>query len=135
PGRDLGFLDLPDTWGPRGLAVSLSDGATSLDVDRSFVLWQSAESVPQTRISVIAPLTGNPVDVPMWTVAADHADGAGDDAAQDETDEVTDETAVGGAGAGSVLGTEAIGPLVSAHGRLAAVLTATTAHPHVAFAV
>ncbi|MDQ2624420.1 MAG: DUF6049 family protein, partial [Actinomycetota bacterium] len=39
PGRELGFLDLPDTWGPRGLAVSVAEGASGSmsDVDRSFI--------------------------------------------------------------------------------------------------
>lgn len=144
PGRSLGFLDLPDTWGPRGLAVSLSDGAAVRAVDRSFVLWLSADSVPQTRISVLAPLTGNPVDVPTWSVsstggaegngsddasAADASDDSGADAAASGT-----EPAASGPASG-VLGTEAIGPLVSAQGRLSAVLSATAPYAHVAYAV
>jgi len=138
-GRDLGFLDLPDTWGPRGLAVSVSDGAApgALDVDRSFILWLSAPSVPQTRVSVVVPLTGNPVDVPAWTISSgegemggEAADGGGPEVADDETPE-----GAGPAGTAGVLGTEAIGPLISAQGRLAAVLAATAPRSHVAYAV
>lgn len=156
PGRSLGFLDLPDTWGPRGLAVSLSDGPAVLDVDRSFVLWLSAETVPQTRISILAPLTGNPVDVPAWPVASgsgtegEGADDAAPETAGEDADAADDGEATGAepssagplaggataAGSGTgVLGTEAIGPLVSAQGRLSSVLTATARFPHIAYAV
>lgn len=127
-GRELGFLDLPDTWGPRGLAVSLADGAATVDVDRSFILWLSTDQVPQTRVSILAPLTGNPVDVPAWTVST-ASNGASPDPEPDG------EQPAGEPDDGDVLGAEAIGPLVSAQGRLAAVLGATAAHKHVAYAV
>jgi len=136
PGNELGFLDLPDTWGPRGLAVSVADGATAGlgDVDRSFVLWMTAPAVPQTRISVLVPLTGNPVDVPAWTVANEQSAQEGEQAPEPEQD--AENGAAGGTagplGAG-VLGSEAIGPIVSAQGRLGAVLAATRTRPDVAY--
>ncbi len=139
PGRELGFLDLPDTWGPRGLAVSVSDGEVPgvIDVDRSFILWLSAPTVPQTRVSVVVPLTGNPVDVPAWTVANGGAEGNGE-VADGEEQGGSDGGATAGAGptgTAGVLGTDAIGPLISAQGRFSDVLAATGSRSHVAFAV
>ncbi|NLF04349.1 MAG: hypothetical protein GX593_05030, partial [Actinomycetales bacterium] len=149
PGRNLGFLDLPDTWGPRGLAVSVAESPAVgvSDVDRSFVLWQSAPSVPRTRLSVIVPLTGDPVDVPQEAGTGEAAPGAdGETPAGDASPEATPDatqtsaTSPGSTGTGTsvtagVLGTETIAPLTSPQGRLGAVLAATSTRSHVAFAL
>ena len=58
----LQLLELPDTWGPRGLSVSFVAAGELVDVERSFVLWQSTDEVPQLRLSVLAPLVGVPSD-------------------------------------------------------------------------
>lgn len=61
--RDVRLLDLPGTWGPRGLAVEvLDDRGTQLTVQRTFALWMRDEAVPQVRVSIIAPVTGSPGD-------------------------------------------------------------------------
>ncbi|MEV8177552.1 DUF6049 family protein [Cellulosimicrobium funkei] len=48
--------------GPRGLAVAVSDGGTRLAVQRTFALRAPADDVSPVRLSVVAALTGPPVD-------------------------------------------------------------------------
>lgn len=52
-----------DTWGPRGLAVEALDAdGQQLGIQRTFVLWMPADVVPQVRVSVLAPVTGQTSD-------------------------------------------------------------------------
>lgn len=54
------------TWGPRGLAVVVADGADParprLGVARTFALWFPEQEVTATRVSVLAPVVGPAVD-------------------------------------------------------------------------
>lgn len=54
------------TWGPRGLAVVVADGAdparVRLGVARTFALWFPEQEVTATRVSVLAPVVGPAVD-------------------------------------------------------------------------
>lgn len=49
-------------WGPRGLAVRVSDGGERLAVQRTFVVWAPTGEVPPVRLSVVAAVTGPAVD-------------------------------------------------------------------------
>ncbi|MFJ1512858.1 DUF6049 family protein [Cellulosimicrobium funkei] len=49
-------------WGPRGVAVAVSDGGARLAAQRTFVLRAPASEVSPVRLSVVAALTGPPVD-------------------------------------------------------------------------
>ncbi|WP_435737763.1 DUF6049 family protein [Cellulosimicrobium sp. PMB13] len=49
-------------WGPRGLAVRVSDGGERLAVQRTFVVWAPSDEVPPVRLSVVAAVTGPAVD-------------------------------------------------------------------------
>ncbi|OLT46113.1 DUF6049 family protein [Cellulosimicrobium sp. CUA-896] len=61
PAADLGLSARSD-WGPRGLAVRLSDDGRRLAVARSFVVWAPPGDVPPVRLSMVAAVTGPPVD-------------------------------------------------------------------------
>jgi len=63
PAAKVGLLDLPGTWGPRGLAVEArGSGGEQLGMQRTFALWMRDEVVPQVRVAVLAPVTGNSTD-------------------------------------------------------------------------
>lgn len=142
-GRDLGFLDLPDTWGPRGLAVSLADEAGAVvDVDRSFVLWQTTDVVPRTRVSLLVPLTGEAVDVPEEGArpAPRRGEATTDGEEEPETDQDDEEgtgtaAALRSGAAGGLVLAEDVAPLTSPQGRLGAVLAATARRAKVAWAL
>ncbi|WP_029291064.1 DUF6049 family protein [Cellulomonas sp. HZM] len=58
----VGLLDLPDVWGPRGLAVEATAGGRQAGVTRSYVLWYPSESVPQVAVSALVGMTGPAAD-------------------------------------------------------------------------
>ena len=60
PAAGIRLLAGPDTWGPRGLAVEALDGSRRVGLQRTFLLWQTTDDVPQTRVSVLAPVVGPP---------------------------------------------------------------------------
>ncbi|WP_426310139.1 DUF6049 family protein [Cellulosimicrobium sp. E-16] len=49
-------------WGPRGISLTVSDGGARQAVQRTFVLWEPSGEVTPLRLSVVAALTGPPVD-------------------------------------------------------------------------
>lgn len=58
PSSGIRLLDVPGTWGPRGLAVQAVDATgDQLGVQRTFALWQRDEVVPQVRVALLAPVT------------------------------------------------------------------------------
>jgi hypothetical protein len=57
PAAAVGLLDQSGVWGPRGLAVEAIGGGARLGIQRTFALWQPDESVPQVRVSLLAPVT------------------------------------------------------------------------------
>lgn len=57
-------IELANVWGPRGLIVSF----TSADVfvsKRTFLLWQSNETIPQAQVALLAPVVGSAVDAEL----------------------------------------------------------------------
>ena len=151
---ELQLLELPDTWGPRGLSVSFIAAGTLVDVERSFVLWQSTDEVPQLRLSVLAPLVGvpsdegatatlaqaravraNPSTTPSPSASASPAQGdqtpagAGADAGAESAD------ARSGTPPGPETPTSALDALLTPEGRLGRVVVATAAFPAVSWAI
>ncbi|UKJ63039.1 hypothetical protein H1Q78_15180 [Cellulosimicrobium cellulans] len=49
-------------WGPRGISLTVSDGGARQAVQRTFVLWEPSGDVTPLRLSVVAAMTGPPVD-------------------------------------------------------------------------
>ncbi|MFE6234090.1 DUF6049 family protein [Cellulosimicrobium sp. NPDC057862] len=49
-------------WGPRGISLTVSDGGARQAVQRTFVLWEPSGEVTPLRLSVVAAMTGPPVD-------------------------------------------------------------------------
>lgn len=55
-------LNAGSDWGPRGISLTVSDGGARLAVQRTFVLWEPSSEVTPLRLSVVAAMTGPPVD-------------------------------------------------------------------------
>ncbi|MFI2704887.1 DUF6049 family protein [Cellulosimicrobium composti] len=55
-------LNAGSSWGPRGVSVTVSDAGARLAVQRTFVLWAPSGDVTPVRLSVVAAMTGPPVD-------------------------------------------------------------------------
>ncbi|QZN85659.1 DUF6049 family protein [Cellulomonas sp. C5510] len=154
PASAIGLLRTDDAWGPRGIALDVFDGSSRVGIERTFLLWQSAEDVPATRLGVLAPVVGPATD-PASTAASttageddgeDEHGGPGATGAPEATGSPTPTSSpTGGAGAGSGTDDEgttddegsdaALTALTSAGGRLSRLLQATAEHPSVTWAV
>ncbi|MGY4644390.1 DUF6049 family protein [Cellulomonas sp. URHB0016] len=73
---DVPWLDLPDTWGPRGIAVDATAGNRVTDQQRTFALWLPSGDVPTVDVSLLAPVTGPPL-APSLTAAEPTTSGTG----------------------------------------------------------
>lgn len=67
PAADVDLPNRASQWGARALAVEVVDAAAStgpsrLGLARTFALWFPPQEVTATRVSVLAPLVGGPVD-------------------------------------------------------------------------
>ncbi len=95
PAAELGLSSADTAWGPRGLSVeAVADGRRE-GIARTFVLWQPTDApVTPTRVSVLVPLTGGPVD-PTETVAEPFLAPDDDDAPATPSDSPSDRTDVG----------------------------------------
>ncbi|WP_298458963.1 DUF6049 family protein [uncultured Cellulomonas sp.] len=63
PASDLRLSTADSAWGPRGISVVLADGGRREAVVRTFLVWRPTEEpVTPTRLSVLVPITGGPVD-------------------------------------------------------------------------
>ncbi|GIG28674.1 DUF6049 family protein [Cellulomonas marina] len=81
PAEDVRLLDLPDVWGPRGLAVEVTVGRSRLGLARTYVLWQPDGEVARARVAVVVPVVG------PAAVADGAAPGTGGDPASGSEDE------------------------------------------------
>lgn len=79
PAAEVGLLDLPGVWGPRGLAVEARDSGVRTGITRSFVLWYPEESVTPVPVSVLLPVAGPTTD-PLATAATNTLDALTDPA-------------------------------------------------------
>ena len=75
PAAEVYLLTSADAWGPRGMAVEATDGFTRVGLERTFLMWLPTEQVPQTRLSVLAPVVGT---ASTTLVGTDLDDGAGE---------------------------------------------------------
>ncbi|RMI09093.1 DUF6049 family protein [Cellulomonas triticagri] len=64
PADDIGLLRTDEAWGPRGITLDVGDGRQRVGVDRTFLLWASADEVPTAQVGVVAPVVG-PATVPV----------------------------------------------------------------------
>lgn len=76
--QDLGLSGAADAWGPRGIAVELTDAGRRVELERTFLLWQPTTDLPVNRVAIVAPLAASAAEVPLQTglVSADSYDDA-----------------------------------------------------------
>lgn len=55
--QDLRLSGAADAWGPRGIALELTDAGRRVEIVRSFLLWQPTAELPVNRVAIVAPLT------------------------------------------------------------------------------
>jgi len=130
PAADIGLLRTEDAWGPRGITIDVGDGSRRVGIDRTFLLWASAEQVPTAHVGVLAPVVGPPT-VP----------GAGEPEEQD--DAAAEPAATPGPTPGETpsdddalaLEDDELTAMTAAGGRLTHLLQATLDHPVVSWAV
>ncbi|HEX5331536.1 MAG TPA: DUF6049 family protein [Cellulomonas sp.] len=124
PASAFALLNTPDAWGPRGLAVELTDAGRRLGLDRTFLLWLPDETAPTASpVSVLVPVVG-PASAPAATTTPSPA----------PTPASTPSPAAT-ASVGSSAAALALDALTSASGRLRAVIDATGHHTEVSWAV
>jgi hypothetical protein len=139
PAASIGLLRTDDAWGPRGLTLDVGSSAGRVGVDRTFLLWASADEVPTAQVGVLSSVVGPATD-PAAAALTEAAEGAEDaepaptptptgsaspdpeddpDAATEEADQDDDRLTA----------------LTASGGRLSRVLQATGAFPFVSWAV
>ncbi|GAA3816686.1 DUF6049 family protein [Cellulomonas soli] len=122
PAAAIGLLEYADSWGPRGLSLEIGDGGRRVGLQRTFLLWLTAEDVAQTRVSVLFPVVGPATSVTTTT--------------EDESTATSDEDVPVDADATApTVDESALESLTSPEGRLADLLAVTRGHPSVAWAV
>jgi hypothetical protein len=63
PATTLRLSTADAAWGPRGLSVEVTDSGRREGILRTFMVWMPTEQpLAPTRVSVLVPLTGGPVD-------------------------------------------------------------------------
>ena len=74
--QDLRLSGAADAWGPRGIAVELTDAGRRIELERTFLLWQPTADLPVNRVAIVAPLAASAAEVPLATgqVTADSYD-------------------------------------------------------------
>lgn len=131
PAASIGLLRTDDAWGPRGLTFDVGSSAGRVGVDRTFLLWASAQDVPAARIGVLAPVVG-PATEPAASSLAEAA------AAVDPEPTATPTgTAPAGSDPTPAVDTEEdrLTTLTASGGRLSRALQATAGFPFVSWAV
>jgi len=144
PAAQVGLLDLPGLWGPRGLAVEVAAGGERLGLERSYVLWNPTDDAPpRVPVAVVLPFVG-PATAPPRPRDGGTEDGTDDDDAGPGDAPATDApspTGSASAEAASVAVTAAkaadadLDALTAPDGRLRAMLEAVSVHPDVTIAV
>lgn len=62
PAADVRLSPSPDAWGPRGLALEVTDDGRRVGLARTFALWMPGGEVSRSRLSVLVPVVGPPTD-------------------------------------------------------------------------
>ncbi|VTR75812.1 DUF6049 family protein [Cellulomonas hominis] len=140
PAADIRLLRTDDAWGPRGITFDVGDGSRRVGVDRTFLLWASADEVPTAHVSVLSSVVG-PAARP--TGEDDAEDEAGDDSGDEATGAEGAEgaepsptpTATAPPADDAAEEDDALEALTASGGRLGRVLQATADFPFVSWAV
>jgi hypothetical protein len=118
PATAFALLLTPDAWGPRGLAVELTDAGRRLGLDRTFLLWLPDDTAPTpSAVSVLVPVVG-PAPIPAATATP-----------------TAEPTATATADAGTGAAGRELDALTTSTGRLRAVIDATGHRAEVSWAV
>ncbi|MBW0253722.1 DUF6049 family protein [Cellulomonas sp. PS-H5] len=137
PAADIGLLRTEDAWGPRGLTLDVGDGRSRVGLDRSYLLWDSADELPSAHVGVLSAVVGPATDPSV----DDATDDSGDDAAGDTAGAAPSPSPSASADDATEQGDDAAGTddrltaLTAAGGRLSKLLQATADHPFVSWAV
>ncbi|WP_282947784.1 DUF6049 family protein [Cellulomonas endometrii] len=132
PAADIRLLRTDDAWGPRGLTFDVGDGSRRVGVDRTFLLWASADEVPTAHVGVLSSVVGPAARPTGEDDAADETSGA--DGAEGAEPSPTP-TATAPPADGEAEEDEALDALTASGGRLGRVLQATADFPFVSWAV
>jgi hypothetical protein len=139
PAADIGLLRTQDGWGPRGITLDVGDGRTRVGLDRSYLLWNSADEVPTAQVGVLSAVVGPATD-PSLDGASDDEGGEGDgddaEAPAPSPSPSASESAGTADDEGGDAGTDdRLTALTASGGRLSKLLQATADHPSVSWAV
>ncbi|WP_454050534.1 DUF6049 family protein [Cellulomonas sp. Marseille-Q8402] len=134
PGTSIGLSRTDDAWGPRGLTLDVGSAAGRVGVDRTFLLWASADEVPTAQVGVLSSVVGPATD-PAAAAATEAEAGTGQEPAPTPTPTASaagedDATAEEPGESDARLTT-----LTASGGRLSRLLQATGAFPFVTWAV
>jgi hypothetical protein len=134
PAADIRLLRTDDAWGPRGLTLDVGDGSERVGVDRTFLLWASADEVPTAHVRVLSSVVG-PAARPTGAAAGAAADAAEDpDGAEAAPTPTPTGPPTGGTGDPDAA-EDPLEALTSSGGRLGRLLQATAGFPFVSWAV
>jgi hypothetical protein len=124
PAASFGLLVTPDAWGPRGLALELTDAGKRVGLDRTFLLWLPYGTASVSQVSVLVPVVGPAPDVAPTASSTPTPSSTGATAGTSATSTRS-----------SVVSASALDALTGPTGRLRSVLDATGAHTEVSWAV
>ncbi|MDO4242800.1 MAG: DUF6049 family protein [Actinomyces sp.] len=85
PAEDLPLSDTEE-WGPRGVEVSVNEGAQTVASDRTIMLWDAGVTVSPTRVTTIIPVTASPEEL-LALLSSEEAAGTAADQATASTDQ------------------------------------------------
>lgn len=144
PAEDVRLLRTDDAWGPRGITLDVWDGSSRVGLDRTFLIWDSADDLPTTQVGVLSAVVGpatvpeaateetepeapaSPAPTPTATPSPTGSPTAsGDGTSGDST----------GASDGDAAEDDALTALTASGGRLGRLLQATGDYPFVSWAV
>lgn len=132
PAASVGLLRSADAWGPRGIAVEVTDGSRRVGIARTFLLWAPSQDVEQVGVGVLVPVVG-----PRLTLEAAGASPAEDTATSPDGSVVAPDAAGTGVDADAVaqITDPVLEALTSTGGRLRLLLDATVGTSAVSWAV
>jgi hypothetical protein len=127
PATAFGLLVAPDAWGPRGLALELTNNGKRVGLDRTFLLWLPYDTAPVSQVSVLVPIVGPAPDTVPTAAPTPAPSSTGATAGTS--------TKTGTSTHGTSVSARALGALTGPTGRLRSVIDATRTHGEVSWAV
>lgn len=133
PAASIGLLRNADAWGPRGLTLDVGSASGRVGVDRTFLLWDSADEVPTAQVGVLSSVVGPATDPAAAALSA----------AEEPEPEPAPSPSASGPGAddgsadapGGSAADDPLTTLTASGGRLSRVLQATAGFPFVSWAL